>query len=516
MAGLNYTTQSVPFNDIVFSGGLNSTSGPLGLKNNESPDLLNIDFDKFGSILKRNGYLNLNTTSTSGSNLQADGLYWYEWDNAGTTSRHLVKISGGNIYTDTALAGSWGTPLLTTSTLAFTATNHFDFETFLNTLIGTNGANVPFAYAGSGSAYALTVPTGLTKAKFVRTYNNYLFFGNVVVGGVSYPSRIYFSAIKSITSWDSADFIDISKEDGQQITGLKVMGDRLVIYKDRSIYNLFFTGDADIPFILPGGGKANSSVGCLAPFSIVDIENYHVFLATDGIYIYDGLNSTKVSDKITTTLRGYNTALFNKSVAIAYRLKNRYMLALPNSGTQNNRIVVWDYFNNAFSIYSGMSVSTLANVMALGYDERPYFSDYSGYDYRLDTGSDDYPLKTQTAITSYFYTNWRSYDDLANQKGIPIVVVYFQINSGNLNFSYSYDFEDADTYTLSFPMTSGFDKYGDAVYDVSSYAGSGGFFVRQDLIGRGRVVRFKFSNNSMGETFRIDGFGSFAHLETMV
>ena len=51
--------------DKTLSGGLNSTAGPFGLKDNESSDLQNIDFDQFGSILKRNGYSNLNSVSTT-------------------------------------------------------------------------------------------------------------------------------------------------------------------------------------------------------------------------------------------------------------------------------------------------------------------------------------------------------------------------------------------------------------------------------------------------------------------
>jgi hypothetical protein len=515
MAGIQFTTASVTSGDKLLNGGLNSTAGPLGLNNNESSKLLNIDFDKFGSILKRNGYSNLNTTATSGSNLQCDGLYWYEFDNVGTATRYLIKVSGGNIYTCTNLTGNWGVPLLTTSTLAFTATNHCDFETFLNTMIGTNGVNVPFCYPGSGSAYALTVPTGLTAAKYVRLYNNYLFLGNVTVSSVVYPSRVYFSDIKSITSWQTYNYIDISKDDGQAITGMRVLGDRLVIYKEKSIYNLYFTGDSDIPFTLPGGGKSNSNVGCIAPFSIAEVENYHVFLAADGFYFYDGMNSTKISDKIRSTLLEYNTGLFTKARATNYRLKNRYMCALP-TGTQNDRIVIWDYYNNAWSIYSGMYVSDITNVMSAGTDERIYFSDYSGYDYRLDNGTDDYPLLTATAISCHYYTNWRTFDDLVNQKGVPIVVIYYQINTGDLTFSYSYDFEDADQYSVNFSMDNGISVYDDAVFDDDTYCGSGGYFMRKDLMGRGRVVRFGFTNNALGITFRIDGFGTLPHLETMV
>ena len=56
MAGITYTSSSVPTSDTALNGGLNSTAGALELKDSESSDLQNVDFDKFGSILKRNGY----------------------------------------------------------------------------------------------------------------------------------------------------------------------------------------------------------------------------------------------------------------------------------------------------------------------------------------------------------------------------------------------------------------------------------------------------------------------------
>jgi hypothetical protein len=43
MSGIKFTTPSQPISDNNFNGGLNSTSGPLSLKNTESSDLLNIE-----------------------------------------------------------------------------------------------------------------------------------------------------------------------------------------------------------------------------------------------------------------------------------------------------------------------------------------------------------------------------------------------------------------------------------------------------------------------------------------
>ena len=65
---------STPFNFIKLGGGLNDTGSPFDLQDNESPDLKNIDLDKFGAVMPRNGYQIVNTASTGTTNACL-GLY---------------------------------------------------------------------------------------------------------------------------------------------------------------------------------------------------------------------------------------------------------------------------------------------------------------------------------------------------------------------------------------------------------------------------------------------------------
>jgi len=413
-----------------------------------------------------------------------------------------------------SLDGTWDD---ITGGLTITADNFCDFENFLNEVYITNNEDVPFLWGGSGNGAAMTVPSGLTDAQFVKQFNNRLFLGNVLVSGTRHASRVYFSNLKDTDTWTSTDFIDISQNDGQEITGLKVLSDRLVIFKTRSIYNMFFTGNANVPFILPGGGKSNSAVGCVAPYSIQEVNNGLVFLSHDGFYFYDGFNSFKISDKITSTLQGFNTTRFDQVVSLVQKDKNRYWAAMPDSGqTTNNKVVVWDYFNNAFSIYKGINASALTSVFVSGDEERVYFGDYLGFTYRGDTGTFDDPSGTDTAIDAFYKTNWRPYQDLVDQKGIPHIVLYFQNANTTLQLSYAYDFEDGDQFTQSFTLATSTDVYGTGVYGTAIYAGSGGAVTRRDLKGRGRVIRFKFANDVLNETYQIDGLGQLAHLETNV
>ena len=587
MAGSTYTSQSLPVGSKNFTGGWNPTAGPLNLEDNESSDLLNIDFNKFGSILKRNGYTPLNTTAISGSPAN-DGLYWYQFVSSGVYDRKPVTVAGGAMYEMDNLDGTWND---ITGSVTITPDNHCSFETFLGNVYVTNGVDTPWLWNGTGNAQVVApfvansytfsvsltsaevagisagdtytnngitytivilnegniVATGsgapqvagnltrasgtgktpitysgyvvnvnMESAKYVALYNNYLFFANVVVDGTYYKTRVYWSDINNTLSWSAANWIEIAKNDGQEITGIKVLADRLVVYKTQSIYCLFFTGDADIPFTLPGGGKTNSHVGCVAPYSIQEVDNSHIFLNYDGLYIFDGNSSTKISYKLDYVFLNILSKLhLDNAVSLIYKTKNRYLISLTSSGqTTNDITIIWDYYNNAFSQYDGMEVASTAICLVDGFDERPYFADYDGFVYQMDTGKNDYPLNTKTAINSYYYTNWKSYDDLVNQKGILSTYIFYAINQGTMTFSYSYDFTTADTFSVLFQMGGSGAVWGNAIWGAFNWGKSGGQIKRVDVDGRGRVVRFGFTNANIDETFQIDGLGNYTNLET--
>lgn len=376
-----------------------------------------------------------------------------------------------------------------------------DFDTFLGYVVGADPANVPW-YWGEGlpTATSLTCVTGLTGAKFTKKYQNYLFLANVTVSGVKYDSRIYWSDLLSISSWQAYNYIDIAKNDGDEISGIKELGDRLVVYKRNSIYLVIFTGDADIPFVVQ---KSNSAVGCCAPFSIQVVENGHVFCAYDGIYYFDGSNSYKASDRITDTFLGANFSQITESTSLYQQVKNRYLLSVP-SGTSlyNNFVIGWNYFLNSWTKYVGMSASSMAIFLVDNVEERPYFADYSGYTYRMDYGDNDYPCGSKTAIDTYWYSNWKAYDTLCDKKGVPHIYITLRNESEtNLTVKYAYDFYNGDQYSHTFSAVS--------TQSVTSHT------VRRDLIGRGRFVRLGITHNNTDTSFRLDGLGTYVTKEGM-
>lgn len=453
----------------------------------------------------------------------------FQWTGSGNATTIPALLA--NSYTFTVS----GITIIPTAGATYTDSGSTTFTVVATNIAGSSGSRagtiiatgstVPVALGnltktgGTGDstiAYTLFgVDTNITKAKYVEAYNNYIFLANVSVGSTTYPTRIYWSNLQDPTTFLTTSFIEVAINDGQQITGMKVLGDNLIIFKTRSIYIISFTGDPDIPFILQGGGKSNSDVGCAAPFSIQEVTNGLMFVSFDGLYYFDGSNSSKVSDRINPTFLAFNNTRLSQIRSMVQHNKHRYLFSVPSSSSNtNDTVVTWDWYLNAFSIYTGINASSMCTTFTSGYNENLYFGDYAGFYYHMDTGSDDYPLNVQTAINSYYYTNWKPFSNIMDEKAIPNVVLYYQMNNAVLTFVYSYDFNNSDTYSVTLNTGGSTAVYGTAIYGTATYAGTGGSQQRIDLNGRGRVIRFGWKDANMSETFRIDGLGEFPNVET--
>ena len=593
MAGKNYTYGSSTSGINDLGGGLNSTASALNLADNEMSDLLNVDFDVFGSIKKRNGYLNVNETAI-GSGATCVGLYdakfltseylvgifdnliykmddldgtfdnitgslaetftgtglddltpsgtyagsiniaykiaidaegtpdTFEWFKDGVSQASGVAITGSAQVLDNGISITFGATTGHTDTeywelvLPTIVTSNdnslFSFSLLDETLVMTNGVNPPIKWDGGGNCEVADIPANLSAAKFVTMWNNYMFYANCKISAAWKYSRFYWSNLKDPTTWTSTDWIDVSPGDGTRITGIAPLGDRLVVFKENTIHNVFFTGDSDIPFIV---NQSQSDVGAIGGYSIERIDNGLLFWSGDGIYYYDGNNSTKISDKINTTLGTLARNRFEYITSGQIASKDIVWWAVAISGgSSNNRIITYNTTKLAFSVYDGIYANYITSFMVSGI-ERLYFGDYSGFLYRGDYGTNDYPAGTQTAINAYFKTKWFHFGNIVDKKGVYHVVVYYQISSSTVNVAHSFDLDNGDQFTQRLYIGTEGTLWDYFLWDEGLWAVSGGKAKRLEMRGRGRLMRIHISNNTLSETFQFDGIGFYPHEVTV-
>ena len=466
-----------------------------------------MDYDKFGSVLKRSGYTALNTSAFN-SGATWTSLHFLERQDG---TDFLVGTCGDKIAKQDSFDGTWD-DISAALTITAGNDNKWHWVNFGDNMYGTNGIDLPLKWDGSGDAELWTTVTDLTKAKYTETWENYMFLGHVEVESTTHSTRLYWSCINEPETWTATDFNEIGFKDGDEITGVKALGDRLVIFKQHSIWLAFFTGSSDIPFTFQ---KTQSDVGTVSSHSIQKVNNGLIFLSDDGVYFFDGNNSTKLSDKVNNT---FNDTIKNSRLAQTVsgyqQTKNRYWLAFTeSSGSTNDRVLTFDTFNNAFSIYKGHNINT-ATVLITSGAEKLYFGDYGGFVYEADTGTNDFPSNSSTAIDAFFRTKFFNYGDLLDKKGVPQLVIYHQCGSATLSFSYTFDMQEGDDFSQSFSIACPGAKWDTGEWDTDDWGRDGGNIVRRDLTGRGYLISYKFANAVASETFQIHGLGKRVHLET--
>lgn len=143
--------------------------------------------------------------------------------------------------------------------------------------------------------------------------------------------------------WPLTYYIPIGDVNGVGM-GLSVMGDTLDIFLAGEIHLLRDNGAADMNV-----WKADGSVGCIAPRSIVDMGRLGIFFlgrenTSPALYRFIGQKAYPISEQIEPTLRanlvGLSASYTVKPHATKYR--GQYMIAYARDATPNYEIAKYD------------------------------------------------------------------------------------------------------------------------------------------------------------------------------
>lgn len=178
-------------------------------------------------------------------------------------------------------------------------------ETFLTRVAATQ---ISFIDDGSNIASSFVFPpeadfTSGPKAKYVIASREKLFVGNIE----NNPSRVMFSGggpnVDKFHWARGGGYFDISKDDGEEITGLaEGDGGRIIVFKERSIFQVTLTYNSTLGIVEPTIQKISGALGCVSHKTIRSVENDLFFLgrrAGGGI----SLNSLGYEPNFTSALR---------------------------------------------------------------------------------------------------------------------------------------------------------------------------------------------------------------------
>jgi len=174
-----------------------------------------------------------------------------------------------------------------------------------------------------------------------------------------------------------------SLDSQERVTGLRSFKESLIIFSDRAIY--VGAGNPEVDGQPMQIHKVVDGVACVAPDAIEEVAGSLLFVTAEGIYAFDGSSAKKISDPIdsmwglkkstNSTIKtgesdalaqyGYPWRISKRESRFAtschVRSRNQVWFSIPTIGKGTgshpnvrspNCTIVFDYENNAFSLYA--------------------------------------------------------------------------------------------------------------------------------------------------------------------
>jgi hypothetical protein len=377
------------------SKGLNNLVSPSLIDNREWADIMNCEFDEGGVLRKRAGYTTVGNTLAA-----ARGLGFYTTESI----RQLLTVDNGVLNKNT------GTTWSACSGAVFTPGVDTNFTQARLKIFIWNATDGGAYYDGT----TVTRPGTMPKAAFSVYYQSY----HISSGVPGQPSRLYVSNASDATDFtvttggtqpqpDStndpengitnvpgatvfagtpavaeARVYDVRKNDGDKITGLAVYQDLLIIFKERSIFQMTFDANG-LGTITP----ITYATGAVSHNSIRSVENDIYFLSREGIRILGNqpgylssngstIRTNVISIKIQPSIDAINKQYFSRSNATYF--DNKYILAVPTGSSSIDRVIAYDKRFEAYMVWKAFNAQAMVRYVDSTNKEFLYFLDDGG------------------------------------------------------------------------------------------------------------------------------------------
>lgn len=187
-----------------------------------------------------------------------------------------------------------------------------------------------------------TVPvfdtTGGPKAKYIIRFQDRI----ILAGITDQPTRVLISGRypdqERFDWFAGGGFVDIEPDSGQHITGLGIHQEKLVIFKENSVWQVALNQVQFGQYVVldPQYKLLTASQGCSSHRSIVPVENDLMFSNDKGIYILryepqliNVINANEISAKIKPFFDSLSTA--DKRASAGAYIDKKYVLSFPIS-----------------------------------------------------------------------------------------------------------------------------------------------------------------------------------------
>lgn len=339
-----------PYPITELTGGLNVGKDPLYIQNSESSNIELARYHK-GVVGKDFALSNFSNVAE-----RVMGFHKYQKYNANSytvclSSNKAYKYDAGNF---TAISGN-------NSVFTANEDNSYSIVTFDDLFIVTNGKDAIQTWDGANWANLGGSPP--SAAKWLTAFYSRLILAHTYESNTWYPSRVRWSIVGDPANWTGTGSGAIDILDSQdRITGIARLADRVFVFKEDSIWELYYVGGTDYFKVR----LVSADIGCRAGKTIVNVGTTLIFLGTNNIYVFDGSSFVPIGDKLFPML--YNTidasvsqSYIGRSHAIYDYEADQYILVLPTTTNAEPNLIL------KYHVSSKVWTKRTAECSALGY-----------------------------------------------------------------------------------------------------------------------------------------------------
>lgn len=314
------------YENIFAFNGINRRVSPFLPEIGDLWEAQNVTTPKIGSLSKSFDYSMKGSQITGGYSVLG-GVDFFRNDG---THEHIVVVDGPTNAKVYKYDAGWSTqsPSLTSGTKT-----RFAYSNTIDTLFMVNIEDATQSYDGSTWSSSTNV-TSAPKGKFAFSFGDRIYILNADVSGTAYPTRAYRSSlIETSATWDTDndwfEFNDV-------ITGVSRNGENMLVLCENSTHILTL---ADEKYQV-------SDIGCVSHEGVVTRGRYTFYPSRQGYMIFDGAETTVVSDPISDYWNLLSeTNLSN--ISAARKGENLYIytgdVTDPDDSTSTLQNTIWDY-----------------------------------------------------------------------------------------------------------------------------------------------------------------------------
>lgn len=312
-----------------------------------------------------------------------------------------------------------------------------------------------------GSAMPLFKDPPPAGNKYVEQFKNRLW----LAGDTTNPRRLVFSEYFEPEAFPTTFFVDLPMTPGDEITGLKVLGDVLVVYGHNTPFLVI--GETPFDFTVK---RSFAQTGTESIRTVVLVENAHIYLSRFGVYAFDGAISRLLSDDIDPLIREINLTQIGNSSAGYHDKSKVYRLAVSNGASAtNNAERCLDLRHNAW-FSTDRTIEYYHPLDGPG-DKGELFtaSPTIGHLYQEDVGD--------TADGSNFTIRWTSkaytLGTIDFTKQLRHILFWSTPTQFPITLAVEVDDDATRAQTFTIPTSSLLPLYGSGLYGTAVYGGPG-------------------------------------------